>query len=1053
MKRSILKVVGLVVGVMLVVFSVANATLANNFVFRRIKSWAVPRVPAGMAFNLADYVTLAELPDNALKGKVVFVRPDFNEPTKDGKLLGDNRIKAGLKDIQYLISKGAKVVIGFHFGRPGGKVDPLLSTAPIAKRLGELLGKPVKFVDAAIGEKVRSAVAGLKEGEILMLENLRFYKGEQEDDDLNSFARELAVSTGAEVYVNIASGNLNSQHKKNPKKAEASMGPITHFIRGPHVIGNLVVEELKTLEEFMKGPAVLGVFGGIKVADKIGAIKNLLEKRKFKQLAFGGGMGTTFLAALGVNVGKSVYDSENVGIAKEILSLAAQKGVSVYLPLDVVLDDGSILNVLNAQGQKIADIPAERTIKTIGLKTTALYKELIAKEKNRLANGTMGQNEIPEFAGPDNEIADAFIDNPGNTLYIGGEGATSMINRLETRGIQGFSVGIKTLTAGGSALDALAGNPLLALDYIDSKVPIDWAKLDKERDVEKSLADLIGSDLQLSGGYSIEATSPTSMYGEIPKAGELYFNLKKPNGEIFALVKLRSARGNPTLVVTPVIKETASPEATARFYQDTVTSVMLLSQKTGRSIDLVMAKDDRFRNFIENMDLTNTRQPNPKIERREKDFSLGAIRGKNLLFGVPGVVKFLGVWSVNGGKEQTVAFHRSADPLAPTDATGTPLSLIIHPEAKRYIVNGGGTIGLKDLVALLDLGFYPEAVAMGTPDADAVTALRWGVDLITYEHVNTAESKKIADFQKAGLPVTKTLKDVLDTGIEVYVIDASPGGKEKGKPTTGEINKEFYGKYSNIKKGLFNGGEKETIADQSWAGILGNFAALLRAKWVRMVSCNTTGLNRVFGALYRAFGKRVEKFDTTLHRRSKDPGPGTGSTGEDFQFDIGPKYVPDLLSVPSSYISRNELQRLFGILNVDISLTPAEHYHVHEAIVKIKGASLEEVKRVLAEQPEIALVGMTPFSTGQIQKTLDSLIEDAHHPYVVISKVIQHGNYPDEFKIWTAVPQESDVIPDTIMAFLGMVGFSDYQGARYLVNSALWVDWLKQEIQKRLGGP
>ncbi|MCM8765680.1 MAG: phosphoglycerate kinase [Candidatus Omnitrophica bacterium] len=1052
MKKAVFKVVVLVV-VCLVSFSVANASVANNFIFRRIKSLEAPRIPAQLAFNLADYVTLTELPDNALKGKIVFVRPDFNEPTKDGKLLGDNRIKAGLPDIQYLISKGAKVVIGFHFGRPGGKVDPLLTTLPIAKRLGELLGKEVKFVDAAIGEKVKSAVAGLKEGDVLVLENLRFYKGEQEDDDLNSFARDLAVSTGAEVYVNIASGNLNSQHKKNAKKAEASMGPITHFIKGPHVIGNLVLNELKTLEEFMQGPAVLGVFGGIKVADKIGALKNLLEKGKFKQLAFGGGMGTTFLAALGINVGKSVYDSENVGVAKEILTLAAKNGVAVYLPLDVVLDDGKVLEVLNTRGQKIADIPAERAIKTIGPKTTALYKELIAKEKNRLANGTMGQNEIPEFAGPDNEIADAFIDNPGNTLYIGGEGATSMINRLEARGIQGSAVGIKTLTAGGSALDALAGNPLLALDYVDSKVPIDWAKWDQQRDAEKSLGDLIGSRLQLGAGYSIETTSPTILFREIPKAEEIYFNLKRANGEIFAMAKLRSSRGNPTLVVTPIIKETLTPEATTRFYQDTVTSIMLLSQKTGRSIDLVVARDNQFRNFIENMDLISAQQPNPKIERREKEFNLGAIKGKNILFGVPGVMKFLGLWSVNGGKEQTVAFHRSTDPLASPDATGTPLALIIHPEAKRYIINGGGTIGLKDLVALLDLGFYPQAVAMGTPDADAVTALRWGFDLITYEQVNAPESKKIADFQKAGLPVTQTLKDVLDTGIEVYVIDASPGGKEKGKPTTGEINKEFYEKYSNVKKGLFNGGEKETIADQSWAGILGNFAALLRSKWVRMVSCNTTGMNRVFGALYRAFGKRVEKFDTTLHRRSKDPGPGTGSTGEDFQFDIGPKYVPDLLSVTSSYITGNELQRLFGTLNVDISLTPAEHYHVHEAVVKIKGASLEEVKRVLAEQPEIALVGMTPFSTGQIQKTLDSLIEDAHHPYVVISKVIQHGNYPDEFKIWTAVPQESDVIPDSVMAFFGMVGFTDYQGARFLVNSALWVDWLKQEIQKRLGGP
>ncbi|MCM8798974.1 MAG: phosphoglycerate kinase, partial [Candidatus Omnitrophica bacterium] len=395
MKKAVFKVVVLVV-VCLVSFSVANASVANNFIFRRIKSLEAPRIPAQLAFNLADYVTLTELPDNALKGKIVFVRPDFNEPTKDGKLLGDNRIKAGLPDIQYLISKGAKVVIGFHFGRPGGKVDPLLTTLPIAKRLGELLGKEVKFVDAAIGEKVKSAVAGLKEGDVLVLENLRFYKGEQEDDDLNSFARDLAVSTGAEVYVNIASGNLNSQHKKNAKKAEASMGPITHFIKGPHVIGNLVLNELKTLEEFMQGPAVLGVFGGIKVADKIGALKNLLEKGKFKQLAFGGGMGTTFLAALGINVGKSVYDSENVGVAKEILTLAAKNGVAVYLPLDVVLDDGKVLEVFNTRGQKIADIPAERAIKTIGPKTTALYKELIAKEKNRLANGTMGQNEIPE---------------------------------------------------------------------------------------------------------------------------------------------------------------------------------------------------------------------------------------------------------------------------------------------------------------------------------------------------------------------------------------------------------------------------------------------------------------------------------------------------------------------------------------------------------------------------------------------------------------------------------------------------------------------------------
>jgi phosphoglycerate kinase len=1045
MSKCIIKVAGLVVAVTLMGFSIADASLLKDSALRRVKSSILPQQNP-MAFNLDELSKLRDLPDSALTGKVVFVRPDFNEPTKDGKLLGDNRIKAGLGDIQYLISKGAKVVIGIHFGRPGGKVDPLLSTAPVAKRLGELLGKEVKFVDAAIGSKVSTAVDSLKNGEVLMLENLRFYPGEQNDDEQNSFALKLAESTKAQVYVNLASGNLNSEHKKNPQKAEASMGPITTFIDGPHVIGNLVVEELQTLVEFMQGPAVLGIFGGVKVADKIGALKNLLEKGKFKQLAFGGGMGTTFLATLGVNVAKSVYDNENVVVAKEILDLAARKGIPVYLPSDVVLDDGSVLTVLNAQGQKIADVPAERAIKTIGPKTTALYKELIVREKNRLGNGTMGQNELEQFAGPDNAIADALIDNPGNTLYIGGEGATSMVSRLESRGVQGAAVGIKTLTAGGSALDALAGKTLNALNYIDLNAPtapVNWAAVDRERDVKNSLVDLIGSGVVLQK-YNVELSSASAeavkAFGEAAKEGEIYFNLKQ-NGKTFAYAKLRAARGNTSLVVAPV-KEIAADDTMGKsqFYSDSLSLTMFLSQKTGRAIDLVMAHDSAFRGIVESRGPGKyaASRNNPNV--LEQTISLGNIKGTNYLYGEDRF--FQGEYQVGNGPKQMVVFKRSTDPLAGEDSA-SHFSLLVLPRVINIAINGYGTIGVQAADNARELGFKVIGVAKGKADDVARTAIRKGYTIYTYDHALDDKAKaRLEEFKKAGIPVAGILKDLLNQNVEL-VVDASDS--EEGGMFA--HNAVLYDQYPNLKQ-IGQGGEKANNFDMSFTSTLGVFSKLLEAKKVRVVSCNTTALGRTFGKLYRELGTGIKSFIADLERRSGDPGKGEGRV-DSMLAGPGPKYIPDVLST-APYLSQAEKDRLAAIMKVNVQLLPFSHFHLHNIKLQGEGITVDKVKALLANEPRIALIQMpgAGFDTAKLYDNVKNLITDNNRGYLVFVQVDSLGK--DMVQIYMAVPQEDNVIPENGTAYLGMFGLTDFAAATRIADEVLWVDWLKQAVEARM---
>jgi len=1060
MSKRIIKVVGLVAVVLLVSVSAVNAALVNDS-FRRVKS-SVLAQQNPMAFNLDELSKLRDLPDSALTSKVVFVRPDFNEPTKDGKLLGDNRIRAALPDIQYLISKGAKVVIGFHFGRPKG-VDPLLSTAPIARRLGELLGKEVKFVDAAIGSKVSAAVDRLKDADVLMLENLRFYPGEQNDDEQNSFALKLAESTKAQAYVNLASGNLNSEQKKNPRKAEASMGPITTFIDGPHVIGNLVVEELKAIEEFMKGPAVLGVLGGIKLVDKMPAIIELIKIDKFKQLAFGGGMGTAGLVTQGVKVGKSNYGAndeertQNVESFKTLSPLTAGKGIPVYTPRDVIVvavdDKGNpigkeeVLVLFDEQGRKIADVPENMAIKTIGPATEKFYKELIAKEKNRLGNGTMGQNELEQFAGPDNAIADAMIDNPGNTLYIGGEGATSIVTRLNSRGIDGSTVGIKTLTAGGAAFDAMAGKMLNALNYIDLKAPtapVNWAAVDRERDVKNSLADLIGSGTSLGQRYSIELSSASAeavkAFGEVAKEREIYFNLKQ-NGEVFAYAKLRAARGDASLVVAPV-KEMAVNDTIgkAQFYSDSVSLTMLLSQKTGRAIDLVIANDSAFRGVVESRGPGKYADSKNNPNVLEQSATLGNIKGTNYLYGEDRF--FQGEYQVGDGSKQIVVFKRSTDPLAGEDSA-SHFSLLVLPRVINIAVNGYGTIGVQAADHARELGLKVVGVAKGKADDVARTAIRKGYTVYTYDHALDDKAKaRLEEFKKNGVPVAGILKDLLDQNVEL-VVDASDS--EEGGMFA--HNAELYDQYPNLKQ-VGQGGEKANNFDMSFTSTLGVFSKLLEAKKVRVVSCNTTGLSRTFGKLYRELGTTIKSFIADLERRSGDPGKGEGRV-DSVLAGPGPKYIPDVLST-ASYLSQAEKDRLAAIMKVNVQLLPFSHFHLHNIKLQGEGITVDKVKALLANEPRIALIQMPGggFDTAKLYDNVKNLITDNNRGYLVFVQVDPLGK--DMVQIYMAVPQEDDVIPENGTAYLGMLGLTDFGAATRIADEVLWVDWLKQAVEARM---
>ena len=387
--------------------------------------------------------------DVDVAGKKVLVRVDFNVPLDaEGHITDETRIIAALPTIEYLVGKGAKVILCSHLGRPKGQVKPEFSLAPVAKRLGELVDAKVVFATDVIGESAQKAVDEIKEGEIVLLENLRFHKEETDNDP--EFAKKLA--SFAELYVNDAFGTAHRAH--------ASTEGVTHYL--PAVAGFLIDKELEFLGGALENPArpFVAILGGAKIADKIPVIDNLFDK--VDSLIIGGGMANTFQLALGHDMAKSLVDESSVGIAKELLDKAKKKGVTLMLPIDVTaateLKEGAEVKVFPVEA-----IPADYMALDIGPATRMLFTKEVEGAKTVIWNGPMGVAEIPEFAVGTQAIAQAMADSEAITIIGGGDSAAA-VKKL------GFADKMTHIsTGGGASLEFLEGKELPGVAALNDK--------------------------------------------------------------------------------------------------------------------------------------------------------------------------------------------------------------------------------------------------------------------------------------------------------------------------------------------------------------------------------------------------------------------------------------------------------------------------------------------------------------------------------------------------------------------------------------------------------
>ncbi len=386
--------------------------------------------------------------DIDVKGKRVFVRVDYNVPLKGSVIRDDTRIKESVPTVKYLIENGAKVILASHMGRPDGQVVEEMRLAPVAKRLSEYIGKEVKMLPDCIGPEVEAAVAAMNPSDVVMLENLRFYKQETKNDP--EFAKKLASL--ADVYVDDAFGTAHRAHASTYGVAEVL----------PVAVGGFLMEkELLNLGRLVDNPErpFVAVLGGAKVKDKVAIIKNLLLK--VDALLIGGGMAFTFLKARGMNVDKSLLDN-SIDLANEIFKFAEEKNVPIVMTEDIVVVD-EVKEGAAAEIVDVENVPADKIGVDIGPKTVKLFEKYLKDAKSIFWNGPVGVFEIPEFAKGTLEVAKIIAANSGLTC-IGGGDSVAAVKQL------GFGDKMTHLsTGGGASLEFLEGKELPGIAILNDK--------------------------------------------------------------------------------------------------------------------------------------------------------------------------------------------------------------------------------------------------------------------------------------------------------------------------------------------------------------------------------------------------------------------------------------------------------------------------------------------------------------------------------------------------------------------------------------------------------
>ena len=388
--------------------------------------------------------------DIPLEGKTVFCRVDFNVPiSADGKVADDTRIVKALPTIQYIIAKGAKVIIASHFGRPKGQKKPEYSLAPVAEQLQKLLHTEVKMAPDCIGEQVEELKAAMKPGQVLLLENVRFHPGEEKNDE--QLAQEFAKNI--DVYVNDAFGAAHRAH--------ASTAGIASFVP-VSVAGFLLLTEVKMLGEALEAPErpFTAIIGGAKISDKILVIECLLDQ--VDKLIIGGGMANTFLKAKGYELGKSLVEDERLEIAKQLIAKAQTKSVELLLPVDVKIAREF---AANTEYQDVAadNIPSDWMALDIGPRTIEIYSEAIRSSKTVVWNGPMGVFELKPFDTGTNSIANVMAEADAFTIIGGGDSVAA----VELAGLVDKMDHIST--GGGASLKMLEGKRLPGVEALSNK--------------------------------------------------------------------------------------------------------------------------------------------------------------------------------------------------------------------------------------------------------------------------------------------------------------------------------------------------------------------------------------------------------------------------------------------------------------------------------------------------------------------------------------------------------------------------------------------------------